>query len=121
MKEETLMSKMSELDLCIGELRSAAQSLMAVADSLASLFSSSKAPEEKVPPLAAQSKPKLKPVTLEQVRAVLAEKSRSGHTAEVRELLQKRGAAKLSEIDPARYEALLGDAAAIEPREGHDG
>ncbi len=35
------MSKMSELDLCVGELRSAAQSLNSVADSLTSLFSGS--------------------------------------------------------------------------------
>jgi hypothetical protein len=47
------------------------------------------------------------------VRAVLAEKSRAGHTAEVRELLQKYGADKLSAVDPANYEALLKDAEVI--------
>ena len=50
-----------------------------------------------------------KPLTLEEVRAVLAEKSRSGHTAEVKELLAKHGADKLSEIDPAEYAALLAE------------
>lgn len=35
--------------------------------------------------------------------------SRKGHTAEIRELLQKYGAAKLSGIDPANYQALLTD------------
>jgi hypothetical protein len=50
---------------------------------------------------------------LEDVRAVLAEKSRAGHTAEVRALLKKYGAAKLSEIDPANYEALMKDAEVI--------
>jgi len=54
--------------------------------------------------------PKPKPITLEQVRAVLAEKSRDGHTAEVRALLEKHGAAKLSQIDPANYASLLADA-----------
>jgi hypothetical protein len=49
-------------------------------------------------------------VTLAEVRAVLAEKSRDGCTAEVRGLLEKYGAAKLSEIDPAKYSALLADA-----------
>lgn len=49
-------------------------------------------------------------LTLEQVRAVLADKSRQGHTAEIRSLLQKYGAAKLSQIDPAHYKALLADA-----------
>ena len=96
------MSKMSELDLCVGELRSAAQSLNTVADSLTSLFSGSQ-PETSVQPTS-------KPLTLEDVRAVLAEKSRNGHTAKIRELLEKHGAAKLSEIDPQKYAALLAEA-----------
>lgn len=100
------MSKMGELDLCVGELRSAAQSLNTVADSLTSLFSGSQ-PRTSVQP---ESKPTSKPLTLEDVRAVLAEKSRNGHTAKVRELLEKHGAAKLSEIDPQKYAALLAEA-----------
>jgi hypothetical protein len=56
----------------------------------------------------------LKPeIKLEDVRAVLAEKSRAGHTAEVRTLLQKYGAEKLSAVDPTNYEALLQDAEVI--------
>ena len=135
------MSKMSEIGLCIGELRTAAQSLSAVANSLAALFDASAAPagtfaqsghgndqKTTADPAnigdgkvngAKSSRPK--PVTLEQVRAVLAEKSRSGHTAKVRELLQKHGAAKLSEIDPAEFESLIGEAAAIGSGEKEDG
>ena len=100
------MSKMGELDLCVSELRSVAQSLNTVADSLTSLFSGSQ-PRTSVQP---ESKPTSKPLTLEDVRAVLAEKSRNGHTAKVRELLEKHGAAKLSEIDPQKYAALLAEA-----------
>ena len=100
------MSKMSELDLCVSELRNAAQSLNTVADSLTSLFSGSQ-PRTSVQP---ESKPTSKPLTLEDVRAVLAEKSRNGHTAKIRELLEKHGAAKLSEIDPQKYAALLAEA-----------
>ena len=44
---------------------------------------------------------------------MLATKSREGHTAEVKELLKKHGANKLSEIDPANYEALAADAEAL--------
>lgn len=54
--------------------------------------------------------PEKKTLTLEEVRAVLAEKSRAGHTAEVRALLNKHGADKLSDIDPAEYPVLLADA-----------
>ena len=51
-----------------------------------------------------------KQLSLEDVRAVLAEKSRAGHTAEVKALLTKYGAEKLSEMDPANYQALLSEA-----------
>ena len=53
------------------------------------------------------------PVPLEKVRSVLADKSRLGHTAEVKALLQKHGAQKLSEIDPAEYPILLAEAEAL--------
>lgn len=54
--------------------------------------------------------PAVKTISLEEVRAVLAEKSHDGFTAEVRSLLEKHGATRLSEIDPSRYAALLADA-----------
>lgn len=54
-----------------------------------------------------------KPITLEEVRKVLAELSRDGFTANVRDLLNKHGASKLSEISPDKYEALLDDARKI--------
>lgn len=115
------MSKMSELDLCISELRNSAQSLTKVADSLTTLFgkNSNTEAEAKAPQAKTTTKPKS--VTLEQVRAILAEKSRSGHTADVRDLLQKHGASKLSEIDPTKFEVLLEEAAAIGLGEGKDG
>ena len=46
-------------------------------------------------------------LTLEEVRAVLAEKSRSGKTAEVKGLLTKFGVNKLSELDASKYDELL--------------
>ena len=61
---------------------------------------------------AEQPKPP-EPVPLERVRAVLADKSRLGHTAEVKARLQKHGAQKLSEIDPAEYSILLAEAEAL--------
>ena len=103
------MGKMSELDLCVGELRNAAQSLNSVADNLTALFGS-KQSEASAQPEQKTAAPKTKALTLEEVRAVLAEKSRNGHTAKVRELLEKHGASKLSEIDPAKYATLLAEA-----------
>ena len=65
--------------------------------------------------LAAQPKPAAQPepIPLEKVRAVLADKARLGRTAEVKAILQKHGAQKLSEIDPGEYASLLAEAEAL--------
>lgn len=49
-------------------------------------------------------------ITLEQVRAALAEKSYDGFTKEVRELIEKYGGKRLSDINPSKYPNLLKDA-----------
>ena len=46
---------------------------------------------------------------IEDVRKILADKSRLGHTAKIRELLEKYGAKKLSEIEPSNYNDLVAD------------
>ena len=46
---------------------------------------------------------------IEDVRKILADKSRLGHTAKIRELLEKYGAKKLSEIEPSNYKDLVAD------------
>ena len=96
------MSRMSDMAQTIEELRSAAAAISDAADWLTKMFSGEAQSED-----APTSPPEL---TLEQVRAVLADKSRQGHTAEIRTLLQKYGASKLSQIDPAHYKALLAEA-----------
>ncbi len=51
-----------------------------------------------------------KVITLEEVRKVLAGLSRDGYTKEVRDLLQKHGASKLSAIKADEYESILKEA-----------
>ncbi|MDD3238537.1 MAG: DNA ligase [Lachnospira sp.] len=64
--------------------------------------------EEKNPSGTGSSNKEEKPtVTIEQVRAVLAEKSQAGLTSKVKTLLESFGANKLSAVDPAEYEKLL--------------
>jgi hypothetical protein len=106
------MSKMAEMAQTIEELRSAAASINAAADWLYQQFSGGDDSKQQIEKCAAKEKP-IPKIKLEDVRAVLAEKSRAGHTAEVRALLQKYGAAKLSAVDPANYEALMKDAEVI--------
>ena len=97
------MSKMSDMAQTIEELRIAAAAITDAANWLSQQFNSD-AEEAPIPEAQPEKKPEL---TLEQVRAVLADKSRNGHTAAIRTLLQKYGASKLSGIDPQHYEDLL--------------
>ncbi|OJU09172.1 MAG: DNA ligase [Clostridiales bacterium 43-6] len=104
------MSKISELSLAVSELKRCGEALIGISESLSDFFSGSGGFEVAEQPQQQVSAPEEKPITLEAVRAVLAEKSRAGHTAEVRVLLEKHGAGKLSEIDPSKYSALLAEA-----------
>lgn len=49
-------------------------------------------------------------ITLEDVRKLLTEKSRDGKTTDVKALLKKHNANKLSEVNPSEYEILLKEA-----------
>lgn len=48
-----------------------------------------------------------KEITLEQVRAVLTEKSKAGFSEEIKTLIKSCGAEKLTDIDPKHYESLV--------------
>ena len=102
------MSKMSDMAMTIEELRSAAAAINEAANWLATQFGST---ANEASAAKEETKPELK---LEDVRAVLAEKSRAGHTAAIRTLLQKYGASKLSAVNPKHYEALLKDAEVLD-------
>lgn len=103
------MSKMNDMAMTIEELRNAATAINDVANWLTQQFSSDDKHQNR--DIDAKQEKKMKStLTLEEVRAVLADKSRAGHTAEIRELLKKYGASKLSLVDPKHYEALLREA-----------
>ena len=56
---------------------------------------------------------KVDQITIVKVRAVLAEKSQSGKQPEVKALITKFGAKKLTDIDPSCYEELLKEASEL--------
>ena len=98
------MSKVKLLLDVVSDMRSLADSIQSVADSIAG-----NTPE----PQSADSMPEkhtLSPVSIDQVRAVLAEKSGDGKTAEVKALLYKYDAGKLSGVKPEDYAVLLEEA-----------
>lgn len=58
----------------------------------------------------AASSGKEKAVAIEDVRAVMAQKTQEGKSQEIKNLLQKYGAVKLSAVSPEHYPALLKEA-----------
>ena len=50
------------------------------------------------------------PATLEGIRALMAQKTQEGKSKEIKELLQKYGAAKLSAVKPEDYPVLMQEA-----------
>lgn len=122
------MSKMSQLSAQLDELIRCGEAMIGVAEALREMFSgeedapaveaaSEKPAAEKskgkvkkeTEPAKAETVPEKKTITLEEVRTLLAEKSRAGHTDQVKEIIAKHGAKKLSEIDPSEYEALIAE------------
>jgi len=97
------MSKVKLMLEVISDVRSLANSLQAVCDAMME--------NEPIPakePKAKKPTPK-KEITLEEVRAKLAELSQSGKTAQVRDLIKKYGGTKLSDIDATHYFDILKD------------
>ena len=92
-----------ETKACIAE---AMTILNTATDALAAL----RAKWEQEAPAKPALKPESEPLTLVEVREVLADKSRDGHTGRIRGLLEKYGAFKLSDIDPKWYRDLLDEA-----------
>lgn len=124
------MSKMSQLSAELDELHRCGETLIDVAGALRDIFTreeesairrmeaeekhavKSSAKEAKPEPETDTAEPvkeEKKALTLEDVRTILAEKSRAGFTEQVREIIAKHGAKKLSEIDPAEYGAVIAE------------
>lgn len=114
------MGKVSELSMLALELKKCGEALIGISEGLADMFSGSD--EEKPPakktapkkkaveePKPEQQSEEEKALTLEDVRAICADKSRKGFTAEVKAVLTMHGADKLSEVDPAEYKDLLAE------------
>ena len=90
-----------ELELAVSEIRSCGEMLLGAAERLTRAFEASPAEQIEI------STPQEELLTIEDVRRVLTQKSREGFTAEIRTLLEKHGADKLSDIAREQYAALL--------------
>lgn len=99
------MPKMNELNLLVQELKKCGEGLVNIADELAEIFSETGEKKAEAP-----KEPAKEEYTFTEVRAFLAEKSRAGHTAEIRKILEAHGADKLSALDKGEYAAVMAEA-----------
>lgn len=91
-----------------------AEKLVAVAGDLRALADSASVDEPtKADGLTEEVTKPPEAISLETVRGVLADKSRNGHTLEVRAIIQRYGANRLSEVDPKLYPEVLREAEAL--------
>ena len=114
------MSKMNELSMVLQELKECGEKLITVSEQLTEMFSASETKEpEKKKASAKKKEPEAKEepskeYTFTEVRTFLADKSRAGHTAEVKKILAAHGADKLSDLDKAEYAAVMAEAEVLE-------
>lgn len=106
------MAKVNETAAVIEKISKCSESLIIISEqvslitkNLAEILGELKSDSDK----SAEVPAKEKVLSLAEVRKILAEKSRAGFTAEVKELLIKHGAEKLSAIAPTEYAALVAD------------
>lgn len=83
------------------------------ADTISAEYQQIYPPVEEPQPEPVNPEPPAKPVTLAEVRAVLANKSRAGFTEEVKQLVMKHGAEKLSGVPESEYAALMKEAESL--------
>lgn len=98
------MSKMSNLNILLGDLVKHSEAIVEIAKEMKNMFS-----EE---PAALSEKPEMT-LSFTDLRAKLAEKSREGFTAEIKAILISHGAEKLSAIQPSDYETVLKEVEAL--------
>lgn len=101
---------LEEMNAELQVMTTAVQSMLAVVEEVKKTVQAKEAhtpaPEEK--PV-----PKETPITLEQVRKVLAGKSMEGYREEVKDLITSLGVNRLSDVPADKYEELLDKAEAL--------
>ena len=108
------MSKVNEMSQALDELTAAADSLMKVTSLLREIFSAAAAASVSVPdPQPEEEAVPAKSYTFADVRKAFAAKSHEGFTDQVRALISRYGADKLSGISESDYPALMKDLEAI--------
>ena len=89
---------MENLSERLDELRTCGETIISIAEALKELLPAKESPKG-TPPL-----------TLEDVRHELALLAQSGFSQEIKELIARHGASRLSDVDASQYATLLAEA-----------
>lgn len=101
------MSKMKEFDMLLDELIKHGEGILEIAKEMRQMFSEN-------PTALSEPKEKAKePLSFTDLRARLAQRSREGFTTNIKSILRKYGAEKLSAIKPENYEDVLKEVEAL--------
>lgn len=101
------MSKMKEFDMLVNELVKHGEGILEIAKEMRQMFS------EKPTALSEPKDDPKESLSFTDLRARLAQRSREGFTADIKSILRKYGAEKLSAIKPENYEDVLREVEAL--------
>lgn len=121
------MSKMSELSQILDDMIACGENMIQAANALKEIFSSteeSPAPTAKAEkadtPNVTEKTPPAKTYEFADVRKAFSAKSHKGYTEQVKALITRYGAGKLSDIKKEDYPALMSDLEVIGCENTHD-
>ena len=109
-KVEFALEVIRQLMKCVEDLKNLTGSVEAVCKTLADGLQDAGTEAKETPKAVKEPAPA---IPLEKVRGILAEKSRARYAAEVRAIIAKHGADKLSGVAPEEYAAILKEAEAL--------
>ena len=110
-REEIKMSKMSELSQVLSDLTTCGEELIRTANAIQKVFSGEAEPATQ-PTDTREEVPKR--YTFAEVRKAFSAKSHAGYTEQIRDLIIRYGADKLSAVKEEDYPALMAELEAIE-------
>lgn len=103
------MSKMSELSQVLDELAACGEGLIKAANAIRDIFTAEPDEQPKPSSSAEPQAEEPKRYTFVDVRKAFSAKSHAGYTEQVKALISKYGAAKLSAVKEEDYPALMAD------------
>ena len=103
------MSKMSELSQVLDELAACGERLIQTANAIRDIFTAEPDEQPKTAPGTEPKAEEPQKYTFTHVRKAFSAKSHAGYTEQVKALIGKYGAAKLSDVKEEDYPVLMAD------------